>query len=61
MAASKRMSQSFAIEPPQIVTEPDGAQQWVADWQKVSAKGVQNGAGPLPCSTPALSASSRAH
>ncbi|KAJ7266884.1 hypothetical protein B0H12DRAFT_1045852 [Mycena haematopus] len=39
MAASKRMSQSFAIDPPHVVTdEPDNAQQWVEDWGNVLAK-----------------------
>ncbi|KAJ6612651.1 hypothetical protein B0H10DRAFT_2051338 [Mycena sp. CBHHK59/15] len=39
MAASKRMSQSFAIEPPRIVdAEPDDAEQWVEDWRRVLAK-----------------------
>ncbi|KAJ7078091.1 hypothetical protein C8R44DRAFT_755003 [Mycena epipterygia] len=41
MAASKRMSQSFIIEPPQLqvlADEPDDAQQWVEDWRNVLAK-----------------------
>ncbi|KAJ7461831.1 hypothetical protein B0H11DRAFT_2056233 [Mycena galericulata] len=39
MAASKRMSQSFTIEPPLVVAdEPDDAQHWVEDWQNVLSK-----------------------
>ncbi|KAJ7167317.1 hypothetical protein C8R43DRAFT_984858 [Mycena crocata] len=39
MAASKRISQSFTIEPPQVIAdEPDDAQEWVEDWRKVLAK-----------------------
>ncbi|KAJ7634721.1 hypothetical protein FB45DRAFT_909661 [Roridomyces roridus] len=39
MAANKRMSQSFTIdsEPPQVLAEPDDAEQWVGDWAKVLA------------------------
>ncbi|KAJ6588749.1 hypothetical protein B0H19DRAFT_1100956 [Mycena capillaripes] len=39
MAANKRMSQSFTIDPPHVVAdEPDDAEQWVEDWRKVLAK-----------------------
>ncbi|KAF8190413.1 hypothetical protein K438DRAFT_1676281 [Mycena galopus ATCC 62051] len=41
MAASKRMSQSFAIDSQQaqvITDEPDDAQRWVEDWRDVLAK-----------------------
>ncbi|KAJ7037910.1 hypothetical protein C8F04DRAFT_1220590 [Mycena alexandri] len=40
MAANKRMSQSFTIDPPQVVAvnEPDEAEQWVEDWRKILAK-----------------------
>ncbi|KAJ7927470.1 hypothetical protein B0H13DRAFT_1970530 [Mycena leptocephala] len=39
MAANKRMSQSFTIDPPHIVAdEPDDAERWVEDWRNVLAK-----------------------
>ncbi|KAF7344513.1 hypothetical protein MSAN_01933200 [Mycena sanguinolenta] len=39
MAASKRMSQSFTMDPSPVVTdEPDDAQQWVEDWRNILAK-----------------------
>ncbi|KAF7360464.1 hypothetical protein MVEN_00776800 [Mycena venus] len=39
MAASKRMSQSFTIDPPRVVAdEPDDAERWVEDWRQVLAK-----------------------
>ncbi|KAJ7742652.1 hypothetical protein DFH07DRAFT_835941 [Mycena maculata] len=40
MAASKRISQSFIIEPPvaQAIADDPDAQQWVEDWQKVLAR-----------------------
>ncbi|KAJ6495294.1 hypothetical protein C8R45DRAFT_866502 [Mycena sanguinolenta] len=39
MAASKRMSQSFTMDPSPVVTdEPDNAQQWVEEWRNILAK-----------------------
>ncbi|KAK7039569.1 hypothetical protein R3P38DRAFT_2900449 [Favolaschia claudopus] len=41
MAASKRMSQSFTLEPPQFpkaINEPDDVERWVEDWRNVLAK-----------------------
>ncbi|KAJ7204654.1 hypothetical protein GGX14DRAFT_459240 [Mycena pura] len=39
MPQSRRMSQSFTIEPPSVVSdEPEDAPQWVEDWRNIMAK-----------------------